>query len=109
LFEPRVGLAWKINDKTALRTGWARYIIPATLTDSLSILGSVPYPGYAATSTVVAPLQGIPQATLANPFPGGVVPPTGNSLGRYTALGDTATFFDQNFKPGVNDRINVSL
>jgi hypothetical protein len=109
LFEPRVGVAWKINDKTALRAGWARFIIPATLTDSLNILGSVPYPGYSATSTVIAPLQGIPQATLSNPFPGGVVAPTGNSLGRYTALGDTATFFDQNFNPGVNDRINVSL
>jgi hypothetical protein len=58
---------------------------------------------------VIAPLQGIPQATLSNPFPGGVVPPTDNSLGRYTALGDTATFFDQNFNPGVNDRINVSI
>ncbi len=109
LLEPRVGVAWKINDKTAFRAGWARYIVPATLTDALNILGSVPYPGYAATSTVVAPLQGIPQATLSNPFPGGVVAPTDNSLGRYTALGDTATFFDQNFSPGVNDRINVSI
>ncbi|HVW86899.1 MAG TPA: carboxypeptidase regulatory-like domain-containing protein [Bryobacteraceae bacterium] len=109
LLEPRIGVAWKINEKTALRAGWARYIIPATLTDSLNILGSVPYPGYAATSTVIAPLQGIPQATLSNPFPGGVVPPTGNTLGRYTALGDTATFFDQNFNPGVNDRLNISL
>ncbi|MDE3194821.1 MAG: TonB-dependent receptor, partial [Acidobacteriota bacterium] len=109
LFEPRIGVAWAINSKTALRAGWARYIIPATLTDSLNILGSVPYPGYAATSTVVAPLQGVPQATLSNPFPGGIVQPTGNSLGRYTALGDTATFFDPNFNPGVNDRFNVSL
>ncbi len=109
LFEPRVGLAWKLNDKTALRAGWARFIVPATLTDSLNILGSVPYPGYAATSTVVGPLQGIPQATLSNPFPGGVVQPTGNSLGRYTALGDTQTFFDQNFNPGVNDRMNISI
>ena len=109
LFEPRLGVAWEINAKTALRAGWARFIIPATLTDGLNILGSVPYPGYAATSTVIAPLQGIPQATLSNPFPGGVVQPTGNSLGRYTALGDTATFFDPNFNPGVNDRINVSV
>jgi len=112
LLEPRVGVAWKLNDKTAVRAGWARFIIPATLTDGLNILGSVPYPGFSATSTVIAPLQGIPQATLANPFPGGVVPPTGNTLGRYTELGDTsggAIFFDQNFNPGVNDRMNVSV
>jgi hypothetical protein len=112
LFEPRLGVAYRLNDKTALRAGWARFIVPATLTDGLSILGSVPYPGYSAQSTVIAPLVGIPQATLSNPFPGGVVPPTGNSLGRYTELGDTsggAEFFDPNFKPGVNDRLNVSL
>lgn len=112
LLEPRVGVAFRINNKTALRAGWARFIIPATLTDGLNILGSVPYPGYSATSAVIAPLQGVPQATLSNPFPQGVVPPTGNSLGRYTELGDTsggAIFFDPNFNPGVNDRINVSV
>jgi hypothetical protein len=112
LFEPRVGVAWKLNDKTAVRAGWARFIVPATLTDGLNILGSVPYPGYSASSAVIAPLQGIPQATLSNPFPAGVVPPTGNSLGRYTELGDTSQnniYWDQNFNPGVNDRLNVSL
>jgi hypothetical protein len=112
LLEPRVGVAFRINDKTAIRAGWARFIVPATLTDGLNILGSVPYPGYSASSAVIAPLQGVPQATLSNPFPQGVVPPTGNSLGRYTELGDTsggAIFFDPNFSPGVNDRINISL
>ena len=29
LFLPRMGVAWRINDKTALRAGFARYIIPA--------------------------------------------------------------------------------
>jgi len=112
LLEPRVGMAYRINDKTALRAGWARFIVPATLTDGLNILGSVPYPGYSANSAVIAPLQGVPQATLSNPFPQGVVPPTGNTLGRYTELGDTsggAIFFHQNFQPAVNDRLNVSL
>ncbi|MGH9663942.1 MAG: TonB-dependent receptor domain-containing protein, partial [Bryobacteraceae bacterium] len=109
LFMPRLGLAYKVNNKTALRAGWARYIIPATLTDGLNILGSVPYPGYDATSTAVAPLQGVPQETLANPFPGGLVPVAGKAFGAYTNLGGNATWFDQNFTPGVNDRINVSL
>jgi hypothetical protein len=109
LFMPRIGMAFKVNDKTAIRAGWARYIIPATLTDGLNILGSVPYPGYDATSTAVAPLQGVPQETLTNPFPGGLVPPTGKAYGRYTNLGGAATWFDQNFTPGVNDRINISV
>ena len=109
LFLPRVGMAWRINDKTALRVGFARYIIPATLTDGLNILGSVPYPGFDATSNTVAPLLGVPQVTLANPFPGGLVPVAGKDFGAYTNLGGAATWYKQNFSNGVNDRINVSL
>ncbi|HWB82810.1 MAG TPA: carboxypeptidase regulatory-like domain-containing protein [Bryobacteraceae bacterium] len=109
LFEPRLGMALRINSETALRAGWARYIIPAGLTDGLNILGSVPYPGYDATSTAVGLLEGVPQQTLSNPFPGGLVPPTGKDYGRYTSLGTSATWYQQNFSPGVNDRFNVSV
>lgn len=109
LFMPRVGLAWRIGNETALRVGYARYIVPATLTDGLNILGSVPYPGFDATSTTIAPLLGVPQQRLSNPFPGGLVPVSGKTLGTYTNLGTSATWYQQDFTPGVNDRINVSL
>ena len=109
LFMPRIGLAWRINDNTALRVGFARYIIPATLTQGLDILGSVQYPGFDATSTTIAPLLGVPQQVLSDPFPGGLVPVTGKSFGRYTNLGAPTTWYDQNFTPGVNDRYNVSI
>ena len=109
LFMPRAGLAYKLNDKSALRIGWARYIVPATLTDGLGILGSVPLPGFDATTSSIAEIQGVPQQSLANPFPGGLVPVTGKNLGRYTNLGNGATWYQQNFTPGVNDRFNVSL
>jgi hypothetical protein len=109
LLMPRLGLAWRLNNETALRAGWARYIIPATLTDGLNILGSVPYPGFDATSTAVAPLLGVPQERLSNPYPGGLVPVAGKSFGRYTNLGGSATWYDQDFTPGVNDRFNISL
>ena len=109
LFLPRVGIAWRINDRTALRAGFARYIIPATLTDGLNILGSVPYPGYDATSNTIGALQGVPQVRLANPFPGGLVPVTGKAYGTYTNLGGAATWYKQDFHNGVNDRINVSV
>ena len=109
LFMPRIGLAWRINDNTALRVGFARYIIPATLTQGLDILGSVQYPGFDATSTTIAPLLGVPQQVLSDPFPGGLVPVTGKTFGRYTNLGGPTTWYDQNFTPGVNDRYNVSV
>ena len=106
---PRAGIAYRINDKSALRIGWARYIVPATLTDGLNILGSVPLPGFDATSTSVPEIQGVPQQRLSNPFPGGLVPVSGKTLGRYTNLGAPATWYQQDFTPGVNDRFNVSL
>lgn len=110
LFMPRIGMAWRLNDRTAIRAGFARYIVPATLTQGLDILGSVAYPGFDATSAALPHLQGVPQQRLSNPYPGGLVPVSGKSLGRYTNLG-AANFiwYQQNFTPGVNDRINISL
>ncbi|MEZ5357067.1 MAG: carboxypeptidase-like regulatory domain-containing protein [Bryobacteraceae bacterium] len=109
IFLPRLGLAWRANDKTAVRIGWARYVVPATLTDGLNILGSVPYPGFDALTATIAPLQGVPQQRLNDPYPGGLVPVSGKSLGRYTNLGGAATWYQQDFNPAVNDRINFSL
>src|SRR5262249_36779373 len=109
LFMPRLGLAWRINNSSALRVGWARYIVPATLTTGLDILGSVPYPGFDATSNTLAPLLGLPQQRLSNPFPGGLVPVSGKQYGRYTNLGTATTWYQQDFTPGVNDRFNVSV
>ena len=109
LFMPRIGLAWRVNDKTALRVGWARYIVPAPLTDGLSILGSVPYPGFDATTSSIASLLGVPQQRLNNPYPGGLVPVTGKGFGRYTNLGGPTTWYQQDFNPGVNDRLNISV
>jgi hypothetical protein len=92
LFMPRVGLAYRLNDKTALRFGFARYLVPASLTDGLDILGSVFYPGFDATTTGIAPIAGVPQQRLSNPFPGGLVPVAGKSFGRYTNLGGAPVF-----------------
>lgn len=109
LLMPRLGLAYALNSKTAIRIGWARYIVPAPLTDGLNILGSVPYPGFDATSSTIGLIAGVPQQRLADPFPGGLVPVRGKAFGRYTGLGDSTTWYQQDFNPGVNDRFNVSV
>ena len=109
LIMPRIGMAYKLNNETAIRAGWARYIVPPTLTDGLNILGSVNLPGFDATTSVVAPLEGVPQGTLSNPFPGGLVPVTGKTFGAYTNLGGPATWYTQKFNATINDRFNISL
>lgn len=109
LFMPRLGLAYRLNDKSSLRVGYARYLVPASLTDGLDVLGSVFYPGFEATSRGLPLLSGVPQSTLRNPFPGGLVPVSGKSFGRYTDLGGAPIFYNQDFQVGVNDRYNISL
>jgi hypothetical protein len=109
LFLPRAGMAYRLNNRTALRAGWARYIVPSTLVDGLNILGSVPYPGFDASTTTIAPIQGVPQQRFSDPYPGGLVEIVGKRLGRYTNLGGSTTYYQQNFRNGVNDRMNLSL
>ncbi|MEP7365385.1 MAG: TonB-dependent receptor [Acidobacteriota bacterium] len=109
LLMPRAGLAYRLNDKTAIRIGYARYIVPASLSDGLDILGSVQYPGFDARTDGLALLTGVPQSTLSNPFPGGLVPVTGKAYGTYTNLGGSPIFYNQDFQVGVNDRINFTV
>lgn len=108
-FMPRVGLAFRIDNKTALRAGFARYIIPPILT--IDTLGSLQIPGYNALTTPLPVLQGVPQAVLSNPFPASnpLIQPIGKGYGAYTNLGGSASFNAQDLKTGVNDRINLSF
>jgi hypothetical protein len=109
LILPRIGTAIRINDLTAIRVGYARYATPV-----LAIVGpvwNIPQAGYSARTDVQAELQGVPQALLSNPFPSTnpIIQPLGNTLGRYTNLGNSASFVHQNLKQPVNDRFNFSL
>ncbi|HYL34438.1 MAG TPA: carboxypeptidase-like regulatory domain-containing protein, partial [Bryobacteraceae bacterium] len=106
---PRVGLAVRVNDRTALRVGFARYLTPAHL--QVDIIGNLPYPGFSALTTVAPALEGRPQAVLSDPFPASnpLILPVGKSLGRYTNLGGDAVTDALDFRPAVNDRFNVTL
>ncbi len=109
VFMPRVGLAIKVNDKTALRFGFARYVIPALVT--VDTLGSLQYPGFNASTPVAPVLVGVPGAVLSDPFPSSnpLTLPVGKAGGLYTNLGNNAVWYPQNMKTGVNDRINATI
>jgi hypothetical protein len=106
---PRIGIAARLNDKTALRAGYARYISPAHI--QADIIGSLPYPGFSALTRVAPVLEGKPQAVWSDPFPASnpLIPIVGKSLGRYTNLGGDAVTDILDFRAPVNDRFNVSL
>jgi hypothetical protein len=109
VFLPRLGAAFRINDLTALRVGFARYSVPwVTIYPETN---SWPKDGFARSTAILGPLNGIPRATIDNPFPSDnpLQVPVGKGLGRYLNLGQAATFFPVDMVHPINDRFNVSL
>jgi hypothetical protein len=106
---PRVGIAIRLNDRTALRFGYARYLTPAHV--QADVIGNLPYPGFSALTRMAPALEGIPQAQWSDPYPPSnpLIPVVGKSLGRYTNLGGDAVTDVREFRPNVNDRFNVSI
>src|SRR5262249_4303804 len=113
---PRVGLAVRVNDKTAVNIGFARYVVPVvsgSASNGANTLAACTWcPGFNQTSNPLPFVEGRPQAYLANPFPAGSNPiqlPIGKSLGPYTNVGNAANWPDQNYRAQTNDRVNFTI
>ena len=81
-FAPRLGLAYQATSKLVVRSGFGLFYVP-------SYLGGGSTQGYGqSTPWVTTTSNGFtPENTLDNPFPNGVLPQTGNSLGAMTNVG----------------------
>jgi len=116
----RAGLALRINDKTALRLGYARFPIPTEFNFSAG-----PIPGFEAINFLEPPffgmtgyqftaplLQGVPQQTISNPYPASnpLVPIIGRAAGPDVGRGGVnLLWYPQNFQKAWNDRFNINL
>lgn len=123
LFLPRAGVAIRLNERTALRIGYARYATPpiqekggGASDAGLDILGSTPYPGFEIQGNPLTSINGTPRAYFSDPFPSGgenpnpLPEPYGQRYGRFATVGSNeAIFFHQDWSAGINDRFNVSL
>ncbi len=96
---PRVGIAWRANSKTVIRTGGGLFY--AGLTGLGGGTGPFGLSGYQAPTAIVSSLDGVtPIVTLSNPYPNGFNKPTGSSAGLATLLGQAVQFFDYgNYTP----------
>ena len=84
---PRVGLAYSFAPRTVVRAAFGLFSLPST--GDFVRLGST---GFTSQTSYVASLDGNqPSGSLSNPFPQGVVPITGSSLGPITGLGTSIT------------------
>jgi len=82
-WEPRFGLAYRINNKTSIRGGLGIFHHPQLSTSNDVSQG---FTRNTANITTLADTV-TPTFNLSNPFPEGLLQPTGNSLGLATQLG----------------------
>jgi len=81
-WDPRIGLAWEVNEKTVLRSGFGVFT-SSLVPNTDSALGFS-----RTTASLVAQPDGVtPLYNLSNPLPGGFLPATGNSDGLLTNIG----------------------
>jgi hypothetical protein len=91
---PRAGIVYSINDKTVLRGGWGLYFSPWNYPAAGTTgWGQI---GYSATTLVPQVASGVPTVSMTNPFPNGLVQPSGSSLGLLTGVGGDVYFVDPN-------------
>jgi hypothetical protein len=114
---PRIGAAIRVNDKTAVNIGFARYMVPpvtgnGTQASARTLSACQWCIGFSQISNPLPFVEGRPQAYVSNPFPSGtnpLQPPIGKGLGAYTNVGNAANWPDQNYRAQINDRINFTI
>lgn len=97
-FGPRFGFAYTPMHDTVVRGGFGVFYAPLETSDNA--VGYNPSPGFSSSTPWVTSLNGglTPFSLLSNPFPGGLVAPTGSSLGASTFLGQAISVWDPNPK-----------
>ena len=108
-FMPRVGLAWSVQPRTAIRTGYGRFYTPQMLVDQNDTMGQLDLGAFSPTTSILPSVQGVPQVRLSDPFPQGLTPAYGKRYGVYTGLGDNVRWDQYEQRPAISDRLSVSV
>jgi hypothetical protein len=96
-FQPRVGVAYQLNEKTVIRGGYGLFYYPAA--ENGGSAGFSVITPFAGTLTGGGANSFIPRAdAFSNPFPNGLAQPVGSSQGLLTQLGSDITFVNPNRK-----------
>ena len=85
---PRIGFAYAPDDKTVVRGGYGIYWAPSFFSFQNAI-------GYSQSTSIITSTDANfhPAATLSNPYPTGLLQPTGNSLAGLSGIGQAITVF----------------
>ncbi|WP_213803512.1 TonB-dependent receptor [Granulicella sp. dw_53] len=108
-FSPRIGLAFRLNEKTVIRAGWGKFVIPSTLQFPES---SAQSPLSYITNNPVSTLDNgaTPSATLDNPLPSGITGAPGrNANYQRLLLGGSANTLLQDEANGATYQWNFAV
>ena len=102
-FQPRVGLAYSLNEKTVVRGGYGLYFsYRGALGSQSPFFITTPYIANDLNGRVGLPELGV--NTFANPFPNGQLQAPGSSLGLLTQVGRGISFDDpDNRMPHIHE------
>jgi trimeric autotransporter adhesin len=103
---PRGGIAWQVDSKTVVRGGYGIFWAP-----QIALGAPISTLGYSATTSFVgsANASGTLASTLANPFPAGLVQPSGNSLGEAAGLGQDFSLIDPHAKSPMIQQYSIDV
>jgi trimeric autotransporter adhesin len=94
-FGPRVGFAYSMDTKTAIRGGYGVFWAPLNFSFQSTL-------GYSQDTPIVASVNNnfTPLATLENPYPNGYLKPVGNAAGALAGIGQNLTLPDYSMRSG---------
>jgi len=104
--QPRIGFAYRLKDKLVVRGGYGMYVINPNNDGTITN-------GFSNNTSLVSSTDGSGRIPLAgamnNPFPAGINPPPGSSLGALTYAGKSVNWFNPDFKLPRSNQFSIGF